>query len=90
MHLKITFKWALHFNTLATTRFKCIKKLFQIAINTAKLYASLPCDTMSQPSFKCFATCMTHSLIKLKSLVLLVIYRMHRNFRGIYFVDFVV
>ena len=41
MHLKIVLKWAVHFSTLAITRFSSAKKLFQAAINTATLRASL-------------------------------------------------
>ena len=36
-HLKIAFKWAVHFSTLAITRFNSSTKLLQAAINTATL-----------------------------------------------------
>ena len=41
MHLKIVFKWALHFSKLAITRFNSDTKLLQATINTATLQASL-------------------------------------------------
>jgi len=40
-HLKIVFKWALHFSKLAITRFNSDTKLLQATINTATLQASL-------------------------------------------------
>ena len=40
-HLKIVFKWAVHFSTLAITRFNSATKLFQSKINTTTLRASL-------------------------------------------------
>ena len=59
MHLKIVFKWALHYTTVAIKHFNSGTKLFQAV-----------CNTTSQSFFKRFATHITQILLKLKHFAL--------------------
>ena len=63
-HFKIVFKWAVHFITLAITRFNSAKKFFQATINTTTLRA----------------TRTTYPLLKLKHSILLVMYIAYNAF----------
>ena len=58
-HLKIVFKWVLHFSTLVATRFDSSKKLFQAAINTTTLQASILLNVLPPAR---------HTMFKIKAL----------------------